>query len=493
MDEFSILDGSETATQSGLEPVLDADMQPGTSRTPPGSVSAAIAAANAIGIASPGAAGVHSGVSVPGDESSRSSAGMAQPDLEAALQLLAERAQYITGASGAAIALRRDQRNDMLCRASVGTNAPGLGALLSTESGLSGESVRTRSPLRCDDTERDPRVNREGCRALGIASVAVMPIVRDDQVLGVFELFSGNAAAFGERDLVALQRLGEMVDTAVRLAETELGLPSQALPESPGGANPLVEQRTESKESLVEDDSDVPEGVVAPVVTTQSEADEAAVLEIPEPALPVAVRATERAATIPESPKLPESKKPLLWSAVGTAGSEAPNPPPPADQRHVPPVLRNLHKCWACGFPVSEGRKLCVECEEKQWRGQLRAPSAVDKAAAPTVRPEMPQAAISRQAFAAAAGALAPARAKSSPVTQTAAMPAQKISIPVSNTVSAAHVHKSTAKDSKPHRSDLPIFSGGIEPTQSWIAANKYIIGTLLIVAVVIGAIVFLR
>src|SRR5215469_9259421 len=215
MDEFSILDGSETATQSGLEPVLEADMQPGTSRTPPGSVSAAIAAANAIGIASPGAAGVHSGVSVPGDESSRSSAGMAQPDLEAALQLLAERAQYITGASGAAIALRRDQRNDMLCRASVGTNAPGLGALLSTESGLSGESVRTRSPLRCDDTERDPRVNREGCRALGIASVAVMPIVRDDQVLGVFELFSGNAAAFGERDLVALQRLGEMVDTAV--------------------------------------------------------------------------------------------------------------------------------------------------------------------------------------------------------------------------------------------------------------------------------------
>src|SRR5579862_161961 len=41
----------------------------------------------------------------PADDSSKSLTEMAQRDLEAALQLLAERAQYITGASGAAIAL----------------------------------------------------------------------------------------------------------------------------------------------------------------------------------------------------------------------------------------------------------------------------------------------------------------------------------------------------------------------------------------------------
>ncbi len=89
---------------------------------------------------------------------------MAQRDLDAALQLLADRAQYITGASGAAIALRRNGKNDMLCRASTGPNAPELGALLSTEFGLSGESVRTRQALRCDDAERDIRVNRDVCR-----------------------------------------------------------------------------------------------------------------------------------------------------------------------------------------------------------------------------------------------------------------------------------------------------------------------------------------
>ena len=111
----------------------------------------------------------------PGEDGGRSPAEMAYSDLDAALQLLAERAQYITGANGAAIALRRGQHNDMLCRASVGPNAPELGALLSMEYGLSGESVRTHKPLRCDDTERDPRVNREGCRTTPV-SISCAPI-----------------------------------------------------------------------------------------------------------------------------------------------------------------------------------------------------------------------------------------------------------------------------------------------------------------------------
>ncbi len=158
------------------------------------------------------------GVRFPGEDGGRSLAEMAQRDLDAALQLLADRAQYITGATGAAIALRRRGMSDMLCRASTGSNAPELGALLSTEFGLSGESVRTKRALRCDDAERDARVNREVCRQLGIASVVVMPVVNDDEVLGVFELFSGKANAFGERDLSAVRRLSEMVETAVRLA-----------------------------------------------------------------------------------------------------------------------------------------------------------------------------------------------------------------------------------------------------------------------------------
>src|SRR5580700_10725038 len=166
-------------------------------------------------------------VHFPGEDGGRSLAEMAQRDLDAALQLLTDRAQYITGASGAAIALRRSGMADMLCRASTGSNAPELGALLSTEFGLSGESVRTRKALRCDDAERDARVNQDVCRQLGIASVVVMPVVNDDEVLGVFELFSGEVNAFGERDLSAVQRLSVMVETAVRLAEAAENLPGR--------------------------------------------------------------------------------------------------------------------------------------------------------------------------------------------------------------------------------------------------------------------------
>src|SRR5579864_8454381 len=172
-------------------------------------------------------AALPSNLRFPPEDAGHSLAEMARRDLDAALQLLADRAQYITGATGAAIALRRSGKNDMLCRASTGSNAPELGALLSTEFGLSGESVRTRQPLRCDDAERDVRVNREVCRQLGIASVVVMPVVNDDEVLGVFELFSGRVNAFGERDLSAVQRLSEMVETAVRLAEATQHLPER--------------------------------------------------------------------------------------------------------------------------------------------------------------------------------------------------------------------------------------------------------------------------
>ena len=146
---------------------------------------------------------------------------MAEKDLDAALQLLAERAQYITGATGAAIALRDGK--EMVCRASAGGSAPEIGARLQMDSGLSGESIRTRRMLRCDDALTDERVNRESCEALGIASVVVMPMLDGGEVIGVFELFSDHARAFEERDITALERMGAMVRTALEQVEATGG------------------------------------------------------------------------------------------------------------------------------------------------------------------------------------------------------------------------------------------------------------------------------
>lgn len=51
---------------------------------------------------------------------------LGERDLDSALQLLVERAQYITGATGTALALA--QGEEMVCRASAGSSAPAVGA-----------------------------------------------------------------------------------------------------------------------------------------------------------------------------------------------------------------------------------------------------------------------------------------------------------------------------------------------------------------------------
>jgi len=161
--------------------------------------------------------GTASSLRFPAEDGGKSLSDMAQRDLTVALQLLAERAQYITGASGAAIALREGE--ELICRARAGASAPEVGSQLQVSSGLTGESVRTREILRCNDASTDPRVNHDSCKEMGIASVMVMPLLRDQEVTGVFELLSDRPHAFEERDIIALQRLGEMIGTAIDHAD----------------------------------------------------------------------------------------------------------------------------------------------------------------------------------------------------------------------------------------------------------------------------------
>jgi hypothetical protein len=61
-------------------------------------------------------------------------------DLEPGISIIAEKAQTLTGATGAAIALRRG--NEIVCRARTGRTAPDIGVRLQTDSGLSAECVK---------------------------------------------------------------------------------------------------------------------------------------------------------------------------------------------------------------------------------------------------------------------------------------------------------------------------------------------------------------
>jgi len=445
----------------------------------PASVSAAIASANAhlSDAAAPA-------VRFPGEDGGRSLAEMARRDLDAALQLLAERAQYITGASGAAIALRRGQNNDMLCRASSGSNAPELGALLSMEHGLSGESVRTRQTMRCDDTERDPRVNREGCRQLGIASVVIMPIVCEDQTLGVFELFSRRPNAFAGRDISALRRLSEMVETAVKHAEAAQRAPAAVEPVTPQAPPPEelnITQIAESDSSVSasSDGTATAGGDLGPAVTVS----EASATESQDTSSqkPGAARAKEEAEAA-DTPIATHGQTP--FDPTPSLSCSDARPDQQCDTLAVensstaPPILQGVQKCQGCGFPVSQGRTLCVECEEKQWRGQpLPRDSAESE---PQKTSSGAQQSVEAKADAAAAPEPASTNDTASPVSSVKAG-ALETAVP------------STSEAQPPPATDSSALFANTLPSESWLAANKYLLAVLLVVALVIAAIAWFR
>ncbi len=234
----------------------------------------------------------HEPLRFPGEGEGESLSQMAARDLEATLQLLVERARYVTGASGAAIALRED--GELVCRTSSGPSAPQVGAELELNSGLAGECIRTRQVLCCNDAESDTRVNREKCRALGIRSWMVAPLVRDNDVVGVFELTANRVAAFEEQDGSTLTRLSEMALISLEHAEA---------------ARRALAEITNVKISAL-----------SPAETELAEHQD-------------------------------KSEEP---SGLDTKGTESP----------AVAELPQVRRCKGCGFPVSEGRTLCLDCEE---------------------------------------------------------------------------------------------------------------------------------
>jgi GAF domain-containing protein len=140
-------------------------------------------------------------------------------DFEPAIHVIAERAQVLTGATGAAIALRTG--DEIVCRARTGRTAPDLGARLQTDSGISAECVRTGEVVLCHDAERNPQVDLASCRRLGVRSILAAPLRHFRRTLGVFEVLSGSPHAFDHRDVATMQLLSSMMVAAIsRLSHT---------------------------------------------------------------------------------------------------------------------------------------------------------------------------------------------------------------------------------------------------------------------------------
>jgi hypothetical protein len=190
-------------------------------------------------------------------------------EFQAALQLLLERARFLTGANAAGVALKEQGR--FIYSAATGDLAAETGDPVGEKKYLSecmrlGKVVRTRTD--------------------SIFALAV-PILRGAEVAGVFELLGDSA--FEDRDAASVARLAEMAGTAM----------------DHKNAAALAE-------TLAFDE----------------------ILDVP--------------------------------TAPATSCWHAPDLKEPGAQSNLPsgalPI--EVHKCASCGFPVSNGRKLCVDCDK---------------------------------------------------------------------------------------------------------------------------------
>ena len=130
-------------------------------------------------------------------------------DYKAMMQLITERSQRLTGAHGAVIELIEDE--DLFYYSGSGISSKHVGLRLKLSSSVAGRCVREGNPLCSDDTDLDPRVDREACRKTGSRSLIVVPLYYNQETVGVLKVVSGKPHAFGGRDVRALQLMAGLI------------------------------------------------------------------------------------------------------------------------------------------------------------------------------------------------------------------------------------------------------------------------------------------
>lgn len=130
-------------------------------------------------------------------------------DLLATMQLIAERSQELTRASGAVVEIA--EGDEMVYQVTAGDATPFLGIRLKQVGSLSGLCVAEGRLLRSDDTGKDIRVDSEACRRVNAASMICVPLVHRRETVGVLKVYSGVVANFDDDDVEALELLTDLM------------------------------------------------------------------------------------------------------------------------------------------------------------------------------------------------------------------------------------------------------------------------------------------
>ena len=132
-------------------------------------------------------------------------------------RVLAEALVLVPSAEGAVIELCT-RRTSLVITAASGNVADSVGSVLSVARSLSGLAIRSGVTQRCCDATTDPRVDTTLAAELGILSMICVPLRRGDERVGVLNLTSSKASAFGSVDEASLAGLAHFVSSMIGAA-----------------------------------------------------------------------------------------------------------------------------------------------------------------------------------------------------------------------------------------------------------------------------------
>lgn len=176
-----------------------------------------------------------------------------QLDLAAASELVAERVQKVTNASGTAIGIL--EKGELFYRTATGSAAIDAGTRLAPDTALSADCLGKGTALNYPDVTSDPHVRADLFRARNVKAFVAVPVYHAGQIAGVLELRFARPNSFREADLRTAELmaglLSEAMVTAARMKWKEaLASERQSMLEALERIKPQIERLGSESVSL---------------------------------------------------------------------------------------------------------------------------------------------------------------------------------------------------------------------------------------------------
>jgi GAF domain-containing protein len=133
--------------------------------------------------------------------------------IEAVMGASVDAAARLAPAGGAVVEIAHA---DELVYAAVSGSAAGMvGQRVDVDGSLSGLALRSGVVLVCEDSARDPRVDGPACRAVGLRSMVVAPLVAEGRPFGILKALSARPYAFDATSVATLEAIARDLSSAL--------------------------------------------------------------------------------------------------------------------------------------------------------------------------------------------------------------------------------------------------------------------------------------